>query len=216
MDLRRLTPILVLVALGAALWLSGRESPPGRAAGAGGSGSPSSTPAPETGTPTSAPSTGTLPGVPPPATGRKADRPAGYAPATPTPTDAIPGGSLKAHEGLYGAHTIARHVGRSLDDLKARADEEGKREVSTFTDLATADRAVAEVLFREQERIRRWLAARPASNEAFEDRLAEAVGDVYRRDSRKTTPGHTVVVVLRASEKFPEGFRIHTAYVSLP
>ena len=215
MDLRRLTPILVLVALGAALWLSGRESP-GKAAGAGASGTSTSTPAPRAAPPASAPPTGTVPGVPPPATDRKADRPAGYAPATSAPADAIPGGSLKAHEGLYGAHTLARHVGRSLDDLKARADEEGKREVSTFTDLATADRAVAEVLFREQERIRRWLAARPASNEAFEDRLAESVGDVYRRDTRKTTPGHTVVVVLRASEKFPEGFRIHTAYVSLP
>ena len=219
MDLRRLTPVLVLLAIVAAVWLGGRGS----------NGAPAATSAPGAPPPAAGPtrsesdstagpasSSPRAPArVPPPLTRPKPDA-AGYAPASASPKDAIPGGSLEAHEGLYGAHTIERHVGRSLADLKARADEEGKREVSTFPDVATADRAVAEVLYDQQDRIRRWVASRPGSNEAFEEQLRDSVGTVYRRDSGKTSPGHTVVVVLRASEKFPEGFRIHTAYVSLP
>src|SRR5262249_651520 len=72
--------------------------------------------------------------------------PPGYAPKSASPGDAIPGGSLAANED-GGGHTLSRHVGRSDADLERRARDEGKREVSTFDDPATAENAVAAVLY---------------------------------------------------------------------
>jgi filamentous hemagglutinin len=138
-----------------------------------------------------------------------------YAPASAAPRDAIPGGGLSAHEAA-GGHTLARHVGLSPEDLADRAREEGKREVSTFPDAAAAERAVAEVLYRRREDVRRWVGGRPTQNEDFEARLSEAAGQVHRRGASRAVPGRTVRVVLAPTDRFPEGFRVLTAYVTLP
>ena len=141
--------------------------------------------------------------------------PPGAAPAGPL-AEGVPGGSLRAHEGLGGAHTIERHVGLSTDDLRRRAASEAKREVSTFPDLPTADRAVADVLRLRRDAIRRWLDRGPEGLQDFEARLERDVGTVWRRDAGRVVAGRTVVVVLAPSRRFPEGFRIHTAYVTTP
>jgi hypothetical protein len=176
-DLSRFTPLLVVVAIGAALWLLSTTAPP---------------PAPTT-------------------------RGAGaYAPVSAEPRDAIPGGSLRAHEGIRGAHTVERHVGRTREELARRAVAEHLREVSTWPDLETADRAVAEALFRARVAIARWLATDPRESEDFEVRLDEATGTVWRRARREAVPARTVLLVLAPSGHFPEGFRIHTAYTRTP
>jgi len=146
----------------------------------------------------------------------RADASVSYAPKSDAPADAIPGGSLSAHEGYHGAHTLARHVGKSVDDLRRRAQAEGKREVSTFPDPEAADRAVARALYAKRGAIVSWLARSPTSLQPFEETLEAPVGTVYRKDRDRTSPGRTVVVVLEATSRFPEGFAIRTAYVSLP
>lgn len=140
----------------------------------------------------------------------------GYAPASAAPRDAIPGGSLRAHENVQGGHTLNRHVGLSSDDLRRRLEAEAKREVSTFADLATADRAVAEVLYRRRTEVASWLARRPDGTEAFRATLSAPVGRVLRRDRAEPVGAKSVVVVIAPSRRFPEGFHIVTAYVSLP
>ncbi len=140
----------------------------------------------------------------------------GYAPASDAPKDAIPGGSLRAHEDVEGGHTLDRHVGLSSEDLRRRLDAEAKREVSTFPDLATADRAVAEVLHRRRAEVASWLAGRPDGTEAFRATLGRPVGRVLRRDRREPVGAKSVVVVIAPSRRFAEGFHIVTAYVSLP
>jgi hypothetical protein len=182
-DARRWTPLLVLVAIGLAVWLLRDAAPTGPRD-------------PSTGPPAARP--GTTPG------GAEAD------------AEGLPGGSLRAHEGLGGAHTIERHVGLSTEDLRRRAASEAKREVSTFPDLATADRAVAEVLRRRRDAILRWLERGPDGLQDFEARLDRDVGTVWRRDAGRAVAGRTVVVVLAPSRRFPEGFRVHTAYVTTP
>jgi filamentous hemagglutinin len=139
----------------------------------------------------------------------------GYAPAGPAPAQAIPGGTLAAHEAA-GGHTLARHVGRSASDLEERAAREGKREVSTFPDAASAERAVAEVLWRRREEVSRWLAGSPRGSRDFEARLEREAGTVWRAGSARASPGRTVRVVLVPSTKFAEGFSVLTAYVTLP
>lgn len=136
--------------------------------------------------------------------------------ATHPSLDAIPGGSLSAHEGVAGGHTLARHVGKSIDELRERATRERKREVSTFPDAAAADRAVAAVLTRRHSAVADWLRRSPDGLRDFSATLDGPVGTIWRADRGLASPGRTVVVVLAPFARFPEGFRIHTAYVTLP
>jgi hypothetical protein len=128
----------------------------------------------------------------------------------------VPGGSLSAHEGLEGGHPVSRHVGRTDDDLRRRLSEPGIRTASTFPDLATADAAVGEVLRREARDVSAWVGGSPRGLRPFRARLDRPVGRVLRQGDRATVPGRTVVAVLAPSGRFPEGFRVHTAYVETP
>lgn len=193
MTSRRLVSVLALVAAAAVAAYSATR--PGAGAGSPASSGSTANPAPSDGVPARAP---------------------GYAPKSAAPADAIPGGSLSAHEGFHGAHTIERHVGKSVDDLRRRAQAEGKREVSTFTDESTADRAVAAALYAKRAAVASWLSGSPHGFQPFESKVDFAAGTVYRKDRDRAVPGRTVVVVLEPASRFPEGFAIHTAYVSLP
>jgi len=147
------------------------------------------------------------------------DRPAsrgGYEPASAAPEDAIPGGGLAAHEGVDGGHTLDRHVGRSVVELRRRLEREDKREVSTFADEASANRFVAQALYARRVDVARWLASGPSGSEAFPYRLGGPAGSVLRRGARDVEAGRSVQVVLAPSRRFREGFRIVTAYVTLP
>lgn len=139
-----------------------------------------------------------------------------YEPASAAPKDAIPGGGLRAHEGVEGGHTLDRHVGRTVEQLRRRLDQEDKREVSTFPDEVSADRFVAQALYARRADVARWLASDPSGNEAFPSRLATVAGSVLRRGASDVVPGRSVQVVLAPSRRFREGFRIVTAYVTLP
>lgn len=156
---------------------------------------------------------------PSPPTAPPGDRPvssSAYDPASAAPKDAIPGGGLRAHEGIDGGHTLDRHVGRTVEQLKRRLEQEDKREVSTFPDEGSADRFVAQALYARRADIARWLQSDPSGNEAFPSRLQTAAGSVLRRGASDVVPGRSVQVVLAPSRRFREGFRIVTAYVTLP
>lgn len=204
-DRRRWTPVLVVVVLVLAWWLQQRGVLAPSAPDAGTASSPGARPS---GAGTQGPRAGD------PAAGAPSGR--GYAPRTAAPADAIPGGGLAAHEGRGGGHTLDRHVGRSVDDLKRRARDEAKREVSTFPDEAAADRAVADVLYRKRTAIAAWLADGPDGLRDFQATLDAPAGTVWRADRARAQPGRTVVVVLAPTAAFREGFRVHTAYVTLP
>jgi hypothetical protein len=144
-----------------------------------------------------------------------AERSPRYAPQGPAPAQALPGGSLQAHEGRPG-HTLERHVGRTPEQLRARMHAEQKREVSSFTDLATAERAVARALFEKRRDVNAWLEDGAQGDTSITWRGQDTVGAVLREDARSPVPGRTVHVVLVPSRRFPEGFAILTAYVRLP
>jgi hypothetical protein len=137
-----------------------------------------------------------------------------YDPAGPAPLQALPGGSLAAHEGR--GHTLERHVGRTDEQLRERLQAEQKREVSTFPDLGTAEHAVARALFERRREVSEWLAQGALGDTAITWRGPDVVGRVLRAGERQPQPGHTTHVVLAGSQRFPEGFAVRTAYVRLP
>jgi hypothetical protein len=118
---------------------------------------------------------------------------------------------LRRWEETSPSHTISRHVGRSVEQLRRRVDRYHMTEASSFTDVDTAASAITQVLREHQAALRAWLA--DGGNQiALEARMSDTVGTVVRR-SGEVLSGSGVRVVLRRAEQDSEGFRIHTAFV---
>jgi hypothetical protein len=107
-------------------------------------------------------------------------------------------------------------VARTAAQLRQRLVAEDKREVSTFSDLASAERHVARALFERRRDVDAWLRDGGRGDIALSWRAAEPVGQVLRGGAANPVAGHTVQVVLFATARLPEGFAVRTAYVRLP
>jgi hypothetical protein len=73
-------------------------------------------------------------------------------------------GWLRAHEVPPG-HTLAQHVGKTVDEMQERILNEGKKRVSTFTDEASAERLVSQAIQEKQQALSEWAAS--GSKDAF-------------------------------------------------
>ncbi|MDQ1720926.1 MAG: filamentous hemagglutinin, partial [Pseudonocardiales bacterium] len=70
----------------------------------------------------------------------------------------VPGGGLMAHEGVDGAHTLARHVGKSEEFLRNRlAVNRNLRAASTFYDRQVAEESIHELIDSNRATVNRWL-----------------------------------------------------------
>ncbi|MGQ8774881.1 RNase A-like domain-containing protein [Serratia sp. NA_112.1] len=111
--------------------------------------------------------------------------------------------SLASHESLTGmkpgGHTIARHVGKSPEELLQRlASSPGMQSASTFTDLRTAEKAISQTLKTNRQAIKQW-AGYPSSANVLEltHSTGNTVGFGFRQGStvRLTTSGVRVVLL---------------------
>lgn len=120
---------------------------------------------------------------------------------------------LAADEAL-GGHTLARHVGAGDAELARRlADEPNLAAASTFTDRATAERAVAAALDASRSRIERWLASERRANLALRWRGdGRPLGRLLERGAPEPVAVPAAGVVLR---KRPGGYYVLTAYPEL-
>jgi hypothetical protein len=100
-----------------------------------------------------------------------------------------------------GGHTLARHVGRTDDELRERLRREpGIAAASTYTDVETARRVVIGALQRARRRVDAWAGRSGArSNLAveYEGRPDEVIGRTLLRGERRTRACTRAVVVLR-------------------
>lgn len=116
------------------------------------------------------------------------------APALPAVAD------LAAAERL-GGHTLARHVGRTDDDLRERLRREPSiAAASTYPDRQTAERVVAAALERFSGRIAGWSApGGPRPNLALDYRgeAGKSVGRSLRRGDTRVRSCPDAIVVLR-------------------
>lgn len=106
--------------------------------------------------------------------------------------------SLAAHE-AQGGHTIARHVGRTEVQLRARlASQPAIPAASTFQTLAQAERAVASGLQANRAAIAQWAkTAAPGGKQAFEWAAASPIGQGVVRATGRLTQMSRVRIVLR-------------------
>jgi hypothetical protein len=110
-----------------------------------------------------------------------------------------------ARDEAMGGHTLARHVGRTDEQLRQRlAREPGISAASTYTDRATAERVVAETLTQAVSRVRDWTARRGSRpNLALHYRSPDGrtIGSSIDRGGSRSRPCEGAIVVLRWDER---------------
>ena len=124
------------------------------------------------------------------------------------------GRDLKQDE-RQGGHTLARHVGRSAEELARRLQREaGIAAASSFSDRATAEAIVGTTLDRETERVAFWMRHNKDNltlDYRGEDRTS--IGIVLRRGEVLALPARDARIVLR---KRGDQFFVLTAYPEVP
>lgn len=100
-----------------------------------------------------------------------------------------------------GGHTLARHVGRTDDQLRQRLrDQPNISAASTYPDRDTAELVVGRVLEQFTDRVLSWTrrsGARPNLALRTQAPRGPPVGRVLNRGDRTARPADGVVVVLR-------------------
>jgi hypothetical protein len=107
---------------------------------------------------------------------------------------------------------LQRHVGRTDDQLRERLERERNiSAASTYTDRATAERAVGEALAGNRDRIERWLQ-RPGGhpNLVLDYEGRQPVGRSMRRNQQQSEPCSRAVVVLKFQP--PDDYFVLTSY----
>lgn len=122
--------------------------------------------------------------------------------------------SLAAEE-TAGGHTIARHVGRTEAQLRARLTAQNKIPVaSTFRTLKEAERFVAEALRENKNAIKEWAKnATSGQTKAFAYDAERVVGEGVVRSTGQLQNLSKIVVVVR---KVQEQNRIYFVLTSYP
>ena len=99
-----------------------------------------------------------------------------------------------------GGHTLARHVGRTDEQLADRLRRESIATASTYADVDTAERIVARTLDENAQRVKVWIARRvPKPNLAIRYRARDRLptGRVLERGRPRSRDVFGAVVVLR-------------------
>lgn len=120
------------------------------------------------------------------------------APSSPRTTDRGERHDLSADE-ARGGHTLARHVGKSDDDLRERLDREGISTASTWSSREVAERTIARTLRDNADRIDNWSSRRgnrPNLELDYRGNRSEPLGRCMRR-GRDAVDCFNAVVVLR-------------------
>ncbi|MFN8061290.1 MAG: RNase A-like domain-containing protein [Vicinamibacterales bacterium] len=129
--------------------------------------------------------------------------------------DTRSGGRNLSDDERRGGHTLARHVGRTDDDLRARLSRERQiSAASTYTDRETAERVVGDTLGREARRLDSWRRrGGPRANLALDYHGArdEIIGRSLRRGAGASVPCSDAIVVLRWDER-AQDFYVLTSY----
>jgi hypothetical protein len=114
-----------------------------------------------------------------------------------------------------GGHTLARHVGKTDEELADRLRREPRiSAASTYTDRATAERAVGAALAAGGGKLSAWekrTGRRPNLVLNFTSRGGPPLGRSLRRGQKRAMPSARAIVVLRWDER-ARRFYVLTSY----
>jgi hypothetical protein len=137
-------------------------------------------------------------------------------PSAPSPAEsrsasATPSRDLSQDEAA-GGHVLRKHVGQTDDQLRQRLEEESNISgASTYTDRATAERAIGAAIAANRDRIQRWLD-RPGrhTNLVLDYDSPTPIGRTLNRGDREPRPCSHALVVLKYDA--PESYHVLTSY----
>jgi len=114
-----------------------------------------------------------------------------------------------------GGHTIAKHVGKSEVELRARLAAEPRRQfVSTFKSLDCAERVIYRALRSNKSAIEAWAkVARTNETREFFFTAGETLGSVLVRATNEVYSANTVCVVLKMQSYNGKLYYILTTYL---
>ena len=120
---------------------------------------------------------------------------------------------LRLHEGLHPlGHTLEKHVGQTLDELKQRLAGDMKlKAVSTFPDRVTAEAAITDALRMRPDLLAR-VAATPGSFDSFPVDVKWVVGTVMLRNGQTLPSTMVVVKIVNVGGRIV----VRTAFVGTP
>ena len=111
-----------------------------------------------------------------------------------------------------GGHILRKHVGRTDDQLLERLDHERNISgASTYTDRATAERAVGSAIAQSQDRIERWLNRSGGHpNLVLDYDSDQPIGRTINRGESHSRPCSHALVVLKYDP--PSSYYVLTSY----
>ena len=113
-----------------------------------------------------------------------------------------------------GAHTIKKHVGKTIQQLKLRlADEPRLRRSSSFSSLDVAERAVSDAIAANIDDIRAWASLAQAGekeNWAAYD-CGKVIGQVVIKRTGQIMDATNVTIVLKERQSLGKVFYVFTA-----
>lgn len=111
-----------------------------------------------------------------------------------------------------GGHILRKHVGRTDDQLLERLDHERNISgASTYTDRATAERAVGAAIAQSQDRIERWLSRGGGHpNLVLDYDSDQPIGRTINRGESRSRPCSHALVVLKYEP--PSSYHVLTSY----
>lgn len=117
-------------------------------------------------------------------------------------------GWLRAHEVPPG-HTLAQHVGKTVDEMHERIVSESKKRVSTFVDEASAERLIGEAITRKQQALRDWATSDSKDAFVIDIDLGEPTGSSLSHTGDLTTCTGIKAVLIPDGRR---GWQLLTAY----
>ncbi len=111
-----------------------------------------------------------------------------------------------------GGHILRKHVGRTDEELLERLNREHNISgASTYTDRATAERAVGAAIAESQERIQHWVDRSGGHpNLVLDYDSDQPVGRTINRGESHARPCSHALIVLKY--KPPSGYYVLTSY----
>ncbi|MGF6916450.1 RNase A-like domain-containing protein [Paraburkholderia sp. 40] len=127
--------------------------------------------------------------------------------------------NLQMHEAKalnpgLGGHTIEKHIGKTVEQLRERLRLEPKRDVvSSFRDLPTAEWAISKVMESNTAKIRNWAQSNPRQVLILFDNVGKTAGYGVLRETGQLKDMSTVQVVLKYEEYNGMPYYILTSYL---
>jgi Bacterial CdiA-CT RNAse A domain len=111
-----------------------------------------------------------------------------------------------------GGHILRKHVGQTDEELRERLERERRiTGASTYTDRATAERAVGAAIAESQDRIQRWLNRSGGHpNLVLDYDSPTPIGRTMNRGDSEARPCSHVLVILKYSG--PNDYYVLTSY----